>query len=492
MSKYYLAIDQGTTGTTALLFDRRFQKIARGYSETKSYYPAPTRVEHDPAEILRGIKAAVSSAMHQADVAPEEIRCIGIDHEGESILLWDGESGKALSPVIVWQDGRTAALCKQLQQDPLYEARSYLTPEAYFSAPKIKWAAENIEECKALRGSGRLRASNLDAWILYNLTGSYATDLSTASRTMLADLRQGKWDEEILQSLDLEDVELPPIRDSAALFGHTDPRKFLGIRAPVTALLNDQQAALLGQGCLQSGQVKTTYGTGCFMLMNTGHSPKRSHCGLVPTAAWQFAGEKTYALDGGIYIAGAAIGWLRDGLGIIENAAETAALARSKPDNGGVYFVPAFTGLGSPYRDPDAKSVIVGLTAATTRAHIVRATLESIAYQVADVLDAMQADSGVHICELRCDGGVAQNEFLMQFQADILGLPILAAEESDATALGAALCAALGHSDITDEEIAALPRAFRRYEPHMAESERTALRAGWLDAVHRARKQGQR
>ncbi len=443
-------------------------------------------MEHDPYEILEGIKAAVSLAMKAAGAAPEDIRCIGIDHEGESILLWDKESGKALSPVIVWQDGRTAALAEALGKDPLYEAHSFLAPDAYFSAPKIKWAAENIEACKELRRSGRLRAGNSDAWILYNLTGNYATDLSTASRTMLMDLRRGNWDRDIIQRLGLEDIDLPPIYDSAALFGQTDPDKFLGISAPVTALLNDQQAALLGQGCVEAGSVKTTYGTGCFMLMNTGDAPMRSTHGLIPTAAWQIEGQKVYALDGGIYIAGAAIQWLRDGLGIIHDAAETEALARSVSDNGGLYFVPAFTGLGSPYRDPAAKSVMVGLTAATTRAHIARATLESIAYQVSDVLSAMEADSGVPIKELRCDGGASKNDFLMQFQADILGLPVLAADEPDATALGAALCAALGYGDITRRDIAALPRTFRRFEPQMTAEQRHALQQGWQDAINRS------
>jgi len=483
MSKYYLGIDQGTTGTTAILFDRSFQKAGRGYIETKSYYPAPDHVEHDPYEIIEGVRAATAAAMAQAHAAPEDIRCIGINHEGESILLWDGESGKALTPVILWQDTRTSDDAAKLAKDPIYEERTFLTPEAYFSATKIKWALNSLKEKPR-----RICAGNLDAWILFCLTGKYATDLSTASRTMLMDLRRGEWDKEILEKLNLRGVELPPICDSAALFGHTDPQKFLGIRAPVTALLNDQQAALLGQGCLQAGQVKTTYGTGCFMLMNTGDAPKRSIHGLVPTAAWQWKGQKTYALDGGIYIAGAAIQWLRDGLGIIQNAAETEAMAASLPHNGGVYFVPAFTGLGSPYRDPNAKAVMVGLTAATTAAHIARATLESIAYQVNDVLTAMEADSGVKITELRCDGGASNNAFLMQFQADILGLPVLAAEESDATALGSALCAALGFGDITEKEIASLPRAFKRFEPQMSDTERAALLKGWQDAVARSRK----
>lgn len=481
---YYLAVDQGTTGTTAILFDRKFQKVARGYCENKSYYPNRGWVEHDPEEMLLSLRSAVSQAMQNAGAAPEDIICIGMDHEGESALMWDADSGKALTPVIVWQDNRTADIAAELEAKygDIIRQKTFLSPDSYFSATKLMWLKEHLPA-----RHGRVYAGNMDAWMLYRLTGgSYATDLSTASRTMLIDLTKGEWDAELIQLFGLQDIALPPIHNSADVFGITDPDAFLGITAPVTALMCDQQAALLGQGCMKEGSVKTTYGTGCFMLMNTADKPVHSDSGLLTTAAWQLNDKMTYALDGGIYIAGAAIQWLRDGLRIIEKASQTQALAESLPDNGGVYFVPAFGGLGAPYRDPEAKAIMVGFTAAATSAHIVRATLESIAYQVADVLAAMEQDSGTKITELRCDGGATQNAFLMQFQADILGLDVLAADEPDATALGVALCAALGNGDITTADIADLPRTFTRYTPRLNKSERQKLMAGWHDAIRRA------
>lgn len=491
LNKYYLGIDQGTTGTTAILFDENFISVSRGYCETPRYYPAPGLVEHKADEILDSVKSAVSTALKFADAVPSDIVCIGIDHEGESALMWDSETGKAISPVILWQDQRTAATANDLKEThgKLIYDKTALRSDCYFSATKLQWILQNIPEAKTLRAQGRLMAGTLDSWMLWNFTDgkAFATDPSTASRTQLCNIRTGKWDDELLSLYGLQGVRLPQICDSAAAFGETVPEAFLGIKAPITALMCDQQAALLGQGCLQPGMLKTTYGTGCFMLMNTGETPILSESGLLTTVGWQLEGKCTYALDGGIYIAGAATQWLRDGLGIIRTAYESGILAAGVKDNGGVYFVPAFSGLSAPHRDSTATGMMIGLTGGVTKAHIARATLESTAYQVCDLLTAMEQDMRHPITLMRCDGGATANEFLMQFQADISGIPLEVPDQKDTTALGAAFLAAYGAGKTELAKLSTLHKHCRRYDPLMSTDQRQTLLARWKEAVKRCK-----
>ena len=422
MSKYFLGIDQGTTGVTAMLFDKAFAPIARGYCEIIQYYPDNGWVEHDPENIWQAVITATDEAMKSALAAPCDIIAIGIDHEGESAMLWDNVTGKAVYPAIVWQDKRTAARAEELGREygDLFRQKTALNPDSYFSATKIEWILQNLPTCRDLLRDGRLRAGNMDSWLLFKMTGGTAhkTDASTASRTMLYNIESGTWDTEICDILGIDVAILPEIGDSARAFAESDPESFLGICAPISAMLCDQQAALLGQGCVKKGMIKTTFGTGCFMLMNTGEAPVYSESGLVTTVAWQIDGKRTFALDGGVYTAGAAIGWLRDELGIIKSASECSALALSVKDNGGVYFVPAFSGLGAPHNDPYARGTMVGLTRGTTRAHLVRAADEAMGYQVADLAKIMEHDTDLPIALMRCDGGAVRDKFLMQFVSD--------------------------------------------------------------------------
>lgn len=492
MSKnYFLGIDEGTTGVTALLFDTAFQPVARGYCKTKQFYPKPSWMEHDPDNIFEAVKTATRAAMAEADAAPADILAIGIDHEGESVALWDKETGKPVYPAIVWQDRRTAARAEELNDThgDLFREKTALTPDSYFSATKIEWILQNVPECAALQTDGQLVAGNMDAYILYRMTGGRAhkTDASTASRTMLFDIETGTWNAALCDIFGIDPAILPEVGDSARHFGTADPDAFLGITAPITALLNDQQAALLGQGCITPGTLKTTYGTGCFMLMNTGEVPVRSENGVLTTVAWQLNGRRTYALDGGIYVAGAATQWLRDGLGIISSAKESAPLALSIPDNGGVYFVPAFSGLAAPHWDPYAAGMLIGVTGGTTRAHIVRATEEAIAYQVADLVSAMEKDADMPITRMRCDGGAVHDRFLMQFQADMLQIPLEIPTCAEATALGSAFLAAVGAGYAKFEDAADLFTAKSSYTPAMDGNTRTELLADWHRAVERAK-----
>jgi len=491
MAKYYLGLDQGTTGVTAILFDEHWQQVSRGYREIRQIYPQAGWVEHDADDIWRSACAATQQAMDKAGAAGSDILCIGLDHEGESVMLWDKQSGQPLFHTIVWQDRRTAAAAEELEAShgQLIRERTGLAVDSYFSALKLRWLLDNVPHARELLAQNRLAAGNMDAWLAWNITGgAHVTDPSTASRTMLMNLQSCDWDEDVLALLDIPRSILPRICDSAADFGRADPERFCGIAAPLSGLLNDQQAALFGQTCFAPGTVKTTYGTGCFMLMNTGARPVLSPGGLVTTVGWRIGGQTSYALDGGVYISGAATQWLRDGLKIISSAAETEAMARTAGSNGGVYFVPAFTGLAAPYWDSYARGMMIGITGGTQREHIVRATLESTAYQVSDLLQAMEKDSGVAIEAMRCDGGAVVNGFLMQFQADILGLPIHIPRITDTTALGSAFMAALGAGFV--DSTAALAQHWqlqRTYEPTMSADERESLLARWHRAVERCR-----
>ena len=486
MRKYILGIDQGTTGVTAMLFDKNLAPISRGYCEIEQFYPQNGWVEHDPENIWIAVKNAVTEAMKNANASPADILAIGIDHEGESAMVWDKESGSPVYPAIVWQDKRTSARAEELEEEfgDLFRRKTVLSPDSYFSATKIEWILKNAPTSRTCL------AGNMDAWILYKMTGGkeHKTDASTASRTMLYNIESGVWDEEICGIFGIDVGILPEIGDSARVFGISDPDAFLGISAPIGAMLCDQQAALLGQGCLRKGMLKTTYGTGCFMLMNTGDEPVYSQNGLVTTVAWQIGGKRTFALDGGVYDAGTAVQWLRDGLGIIDSASECAALAMSVKDNGGVYFVPAFSGLGAPHHDPYARGMMIGLTRGTTRAHIVRAADEAMAYQVADLAKLMEKDTATPITLMRCDGGAVRDKFLMQFGADMMNISIDIPDCTEATVRGAAFAAAvgLGFADINDAE--SLFSVKTRYAPTMSEEDRTRLQNEWHRAVERAKK----
>ena len=491
MAAYYLGLDQGTTGVTAILFDQHWQQVARGYREIRQIYPQSGWVEHDAMDIWQAACFATQQAMDSVGAAGRDILCIGLDHEGESVMLWDKSTGAPLYNTIVWQDRHTAAAAEELdaQYGQLIRERTGLAVDSYFSALKLRWLLDNVPAAQELLAQNRLAAGKMDAWLAWTITGGvHATDPSTASRTMLMNLRNCDWDEDVLALLNIPRSILPRIYDSAAAFGHSDPSRFCGISAPLSGMLNDQQAALFGQTCFDPGSCKTTYGTGCYMLMNTGSQPVTSAGGLVTTVGWRLGGETTYALDGGVYISGAATQWLRDGLKIIEKASQTEAMARSVADNGGVYFVPAFTGLAAPYWDSYARGMMIGITGGTTREHIVRATLESTAYQVSDLLRAMEADSGVAITAMRCDGGAVVNNFLMQFQADILGLPIHIPRITDTTALGSAFAAALGAGFVrSTNELKDCWQLARTFEPRMSTDERAALLDNWHRAVERCR-----
>ncbi len=491
MKRYYLGLDQGTTGVTAILFDEHWQQCSRGYRELRQIYPQPGWVEHDALDIWDAACRATAQAMTQAGASGDDILCIGLDHEGESVVLWDSQTGLPIYNAIVWQDRRTAAAAEALsaQHGDFIRQRTGLAVDSYFSALKLRWLLDNVPAAGELLAQGRLLAGNMDAWLAWNITGGiHATDPSTASRTMLMNLAHGDWDEEVLSLLEIPRQILPEIHPSASLFGVSDPNRFCGIRAPLSGMVNDQQAALFGQTCFDKGSVKTTYGTGCFLLMNTGDVPTFSPNGLITTVGWRIGSQTSYALDGGIYISGAATQWLRDGLQIISSAAETESMARSAGSNGGVYFVPAFTGLAAPYWDSYARGMMIGITGGTTREQIVRATLESTAYQVCDLLDAMQCDSGISISAMRCDGGAVANGFLMQFQADLLNLPVHVPKITDTTALGSAFMAAIGAGFyVSPHQLADCWQLARCYEPRMGADERAHLLHRWHRAVERAR-----
>lgn len=492
MSKYYLGLDQGTTGTTALLLNEDWEVAARGYKEHTQYYPYPGWVEHDPLEIWSKILETIDMAVNIAGIKATDIKCMGIDNQGETVMLWDKVSGKPVYNAIVWQDRRASKMADELAKTHLnlIREKTGLVVDAYFSGLKIKWMIDNIEGVKEKIEQGRIIAGTLDTWIIWKLTHGrvHITDYSTASRTMLLNIHTGEWDDELLDILGIPKSILPEIRNSAELYGYTDPLDVFGAQIAISGSLVDQQAALFGQACFDSGTVKTTYGTGCFMLMNTGQKPVYSDNGLLTTIGWGLDNKVTFALDAGIYIAGAAIQWLRDGIKIIEKPSETGAMAESVKDTGGVYFVPAFSGLAAPHWDQYARGTMVGITAGTTREHIVRATLESIAYQVKDNLDIMIADSGINIEYMRVDGGMVQNEFLMQFQADILGIPVDVPVITETTALGAAYMAALGIGEFKDlNDLRQNWKLMKRYEPKMSEARRKQLLDNWHRAVERAK-----
>jgi glycerol kinase len=489
---YILALDQGTTSSRALLFDEHGTVRSLAQREFTQIFPQPGWVEHDPEEIAASQIAVALEALAKAQAQPGDVAAIGITNQRETTIVWDRATGKAIYNAIVWQDRRTAAFCQRLHSEGhenLIRERTGLVIDAYFSASKISWILENVPQARQLAAAGRLQFGTVDSWLVWKLTGGrvHITDASNASRTMLFNLHAGHWDRDLLDLFRIPESMLPTVRPSSEVYGEVSAVPGLnGI--PVAGIAGDQQAALFGQRCTRPGLTKNTYGTGCFLLQSTGDRAVRSTHRLVTTVAWRIGDKTDYALEGSVFVGGAVVQWLRDGLGIIRSSSEIEALANSVPDNGGVYFVPAFVGLGAPHWDSYARGAIFGLTRGSNAGHIARAALESIAYQVADLMDAVQTDTGAPLVELRVDGGASANDALMQFQADILGLPVVRPAMTETTALGAAFLAGLGSGLWKQvQAIADLPRRERRFEPSMQRSQAENLRQRWNEAISRAK-----
>jgi len=489
---YILAIDQGTTGSTALLFDEEGWVISTAYREVQQIYPHPGWVEQDAEELYHTSLTVAQEALQKVGVTVSQVRGVGITNQRETTIVWDRHTGEPVSNAIVWQCRRTAPLCEELKQKGLSQSikeKTGLIIDAYFSATKLRWILDNIPQGQVRAQQGDLLFGTVDSWLVWNLTGGaiHITDYSNASRTMLFNIHTLQWDKELLAALDIPEAILPQVMPSSQVYGETAVGLLGDSPVPLGGLAGDQQAALFGQACYTPGMTKNTYGTGSFILLNTGNRPVLSERGLVTTVAWKLAGQVNYAMEGSIFITGAAVQWLRDGLGLIADAADSEALASSVPDSSGVYLVPAFVGLGAPYWDMYARGTIVGLTRGTTREHLVRATLEAIAYQARDVVDVMGTEADLKIPLLRVDGGGTANAFLMQFQADILGVPIQVAAVAETTALGAAYLAGLAVGMWRDTvDIARRWRPAKTYEPNMSTNQRETLYAGWKRAVERA------
>jgi glycerol kinase len=489
---FILALDQGTTSSRAIIFDHQGLARAIAQQEFKQIYPQPGWVEHDPREIWRTQLEVAREAIAKAGLRAGDLAAIGVANQRETTVIWDRRTGEPIHNAIVWQDRRTAHFCEQLKREGKSEFirnKTGLVIDAYFSASKIRWLLDNVVGARARAGRGELAFGTIDSWLLSNLTGGarHITDPSNASRTMLFNLRAGAWDDELLKLFEIPRELLPEIRPSSEVYGKTPPELF-DAQIPIGGIAGDQQAALFGQNCFTRGLAKNTYGTGCFMLMNTGPQPMTSKHQLLTTVAWNAAGTTDYALEGSVFIGGAVVQWLRDCLGLIKSSAEIESLASSVPDSGGVYLVPAFAGLGAPHWDQFARGTITGLTRGTTAGHLARAALEGIAFQVADVLDVMKQDSGMPLSELRVDGGASANNLLMQFQADILGVAVVRPKITETTALGAAFLAGLAAGYWKDrEEIQSVWQKDRVFEPGQTPDQVSHRRARWSKALSRAR-----
>jgi glycerol kinase len=490
MGRYVLALDQGTTSSRTILFDHGGNAVATAQREFRQYFPQSGWVEHDPREIWSSQAATIAEALARANVTAREIAAIGIANQRETTLLWDRRTGEPIAPAIVWQDRRTAGHCEQLRaagHEPEIARRTGLLLDPYFSGTKLTWLLENVPGARARAERGELAFGTVDSWLIWQLTGGsvHATDASNASRTLLFNVHTGDWDPVLLGILAVPAACLPRVVASSAAPGIG--ARLAGVELPLAGIAGDQQAALFGQCCFTPGMAKNTYGTGCFLLMNTGETPITSRHRLLTTVAWRR--ERThYALEGGVFVGGAVVQWLRDELGIIQRSSDVEALAASERDSGGVYFVPAFTGLGAPHWDPHARGAIVGLSRGSTRGHIARAALESIAFQSAELLAAMEKDAGRPLIELRVDGGATANDLLMQFQADLLGVPVVRPKITETTALGAAYLAGLAVGFWSSpEEVAGNWQVDRRFEPHMSRAEATDRMGLWAQAVARSR-----
>ena len=489
--KYIVALDQGTTSSRAVVVDENGKVVAVHGMEFPQIYPQPGWVEHDPAQILSSQVESLKKAVEKAAIDPKDIVGIGITNQRETTIIWDKATGKPVCNAIVWQCRRTAAEIERLKAEGASEIirkKTGLIPDAYFCGSKIQWILRNVPGARVAAQAGELLFGTVDTWLIWNLTREHAhvTDVSNASRTMLFNIHTMDWDQELLDLMEIPHVLLPKVVDSSGVVGMLD-KSILGVEIPIAGIAGDQQAALFGQACYEKGMVKTTYGTGGFLLMQTGTEAVESENGLLTTVAWRMGGKTEYALEGSVFVAGASIQWLRDEMKLISNAAESEEVALSVPDTAGVYVVPAFTGMGAPYWDMYGRGAIVGLTRGAGRAHIVRATLEAIAFQNADVMDAMTRDSGIPLSQMRADGGASANGFLMQFQADVLGIPVVRPAVTETTAMGAAYLAGLAVGVWESrEQIAALWRTDRIFQPQWSEDQRAERLRQWHRAVLRA------
>ena len=490
MNKYILALDQGTSSSRAIVFDRNGQTMAVAQKEFTQIFPKPGWVEHNPMEIWSSQASVIAEAITSIDINGLDIAAIGITNQRETTIVWDAETGDPVYNAIVWQDRRTSEYCDSLKAEgrtEMIRSKTGLIIDAYFSATKIRWILENVPGAKEKAEQGKLRFGTVDTWLIWMLTRGevHVTDVSNASRTMVYNIHDLCWDKELLDLFGIPESMMPQVRSSSEVYGHTKTTLFAH-EVPISGIAGDQQAALFGQMCTEPGSVKNTYGTGCFLLMNSGEKPIMSSNNLLTTIAWKIGDKVNYALEGSIFVAGSVVQWLRDGLGIIRSSSEVEELAASVPDNGGVYFVPALTGLGAPYWDQYAKGCLYGISRGTTAAHIARAALEGIAFQTMDIVNAMQKDAGVELGELKVDGGASRNNLLMQFQADILGTSVIRPKVTETTALGAAYLAglAVGYWDSIDH-IKSQWAADASFEPSAAEDTVSELKAGWADAVER-------
>ncbi len=487
---FVLALDQGTTSSRAVLFDRAGAIRSVAQQEFRQIFPQPGWVEHDPMEIWATQSGVLHEACAKAAVSPQDVAAIGIANQRETTILWERATGKPLANAIVWQDRRTAAICDSLRaagHAKLFAARTGLVLDAYFSGTKLKWLLDNVPDARSRAAKGELAFGTIDTWLVWKLTNGtvHVTDPSNASRTLLFDIHRADWDDELLELLDIPRAVLPKLVPSSGVCAEASLN---GARVPIAGIAGDQQAALFGQACHTAGLAKNTYGTGCFLLLNTGRNAVASRNNLLTTIAWQRDATLDYALEGSVFIGGAVVQWLRDGLQVIRASSDVEALAASVADNGGVYLVPAFAGLGAPHWDAYARGAMFGLTRGATAAHVARAALESIAYQSADVLRAMEKDAGITLTELRVDGGATANDLLMQFQADILGVPVVRPKVSETTALGAAYLAGLAVGYWRDAaDVTANWQVDRRFQPSMPQSQVDALLAGWAKAVERSK-----
>lgn len=491
MEKYILAIDQGTTSSRAILFNKRGEMVASAQKEFPQYFPKPGWVEQDANEIWLSVLNVYMEVLVRGKIKAQEIAAIGITNQRETAIVWDKNTGEPIYHAIVWQSRQTAEICKQLAKDgreDIIREKTGLLIDPYFSATKIKWILDNVDGAREKADKGELLFGTVDSWLVYKMTGGkvHATDYSNASRTLLYNIYDLQWDEELLTLFGIPASMMPKVCPSSGLFGKTEG-KFFDIAIPIMGIAGDQQAALFGQMCYEPGMAKNTYGTGCFMLMNTGTKPAKSEHGMLTTIAWGIDGKVEYALEGSVFVAGSAIQWLRDGLKMIDSAPQSEELAKTVLDSDGVYVVPAFVGLGAPYWKPDAKGAVFGLTRGTTKAHFVRATLDSLAYQSTDIIRAMMLDSGIELQKLKVDGGAVKNNLLMQFQSDILGVPVERPVVSETTALGAAYLAGLAAGFWKNrEELSDNYQVDRVFEPSISQEQREQLLSGWEKAVRAA------
>lgn len=488
---FLMALDQGTTSSRAIVFRDSGEIVAVAQREFPQYFPQPGWVEHDASEIWATQRDVAAQALQSAGLKPADLSAVGITNQRETVVVWDRATGEPIHRAIVWQDRRTAEVCDKLRADgceTMVRQKTGLLLDPYFSATKVAWILDHVSGARQAAEAGHLACGTIDCWLIHQLTGGklHVTDVSNASRTLLMDIHAGDWDDQLLQRFNVPRSLLPEIRSSSEVYGEASDAALAGV--PISGIAGDQQAALFGQACYAAGAAKNTYGTGCFMLMNTSTEAAESHNRLLTTIAWQLGRETEYALEGSVFVGGAVVAWLRDGLGIIKSAADVEPLANSVPDSDGVYLVPAFTGLGAPHWDPYARGTIVGMTRGTTPAHIARAALDGIAFQVADLADAMRSDAGSELPELRVDGGASVNNTLLQLQADVLQLPVVRPKLTETTALGAAYLAGLATGVWKGrEEIARQWQIDRRFEPQISADQAAARRARWNEAVKRSK-----